>query len=477
MKYALNKVLMNAMTNLHGLSLDFDALDNAYRTSTLTPVDVVREVYRRIHDRGEDFVWTCLVPETQALAAAQALATRDPAQMPLYGLPFAVKDNIHVVGLKTTAGCPAYGHYPAKTAAVVKKLLDAGAILIGKNTMDQFATGLVGIRSEGYPVNSFDGEYIPGGSSSGSAVAVATGLVSFSLGSDTGGSGRIPAALNNIVGLKPTPGIISTAGMVYANRSFDCVPIFALTCLDAKQVFDVAVGPDIDDPFMRANPNYVAKSEIPVSGFTIGIPDKDNRKFFGDLLAEKSFDHAINLIKDLGGDVLEIDFSPFVAAGSMLFSGPILAERLASLGDFFESHREDIHPVVGGIIDKAKSYSAVDLVKEYYRLRQLMSAAYTELQKVDALMVPTAGTIYKIKEVESNPIALNANMGYYSYFANLLQLSALAVPAAFRDDGLPFGICFLAGPQEDSALITLGNRFQKASRLPLGATRINYGAH
>ena len=463
---------MSTVTTNIGISLDFDNLKNAYRNKLLTPLDVVREVYRRIRDRGEDFVWTCLVPEEEALAVAQALAVLDPTDLPLYGLTFAVKDNIHVKGLKTTASCPAYSHYPEKTATVVQKLLDAGAILIGKNTMDQFATGLVGIRSPGHPVNPFNSEYIPGGSSSGSAVAVSAGLVSFSLGSDTGGSGRVPAALNNIVGLKPTPGIISAAGMVYANRSFDCVPIFALTCLDAKKVFDVAVGPDPDDPFMRTNPNYVAKSKFPTSGFTIGIPDKGNRKFFGDLLAEKSFDHAINLIQDLGGEILEIDFSPFVATGSMLFDGPILAERLASLGGFIESHREEVHPVVCNIIDKAKAYSAVDLVNEYYRLRQLMSSAYTELRKVDALMVPTAGTIYKIKEVESDPVALNANMGYYTYFANLLQLSAIAVPAAFREDGLPFGVCFIAGPQEDTALISLGDRFQKATGLAPGATRV-----
>lgn len=461
---------MNTVTTQIMISLDFDSLKNAYRTGTFTPVDVVREVYRRIRNRGEDFVWTCLVPEEEALVIAQALTTADPMQLPLYGLTFSVKDNIHVKGLKTTAGCPAYAHYPDKTATVVQKLLEAGAILIGKNTMDQFATGLVGIRSSGHPVNTFNPEYIPGGSSSGSAVAVAAGLVSFSLGSDTGGSGRVPAALNNIVGLKPTPGIISTAGMVYANRSFDCVPIFALTCSDAKKVFDVAIGPDPDDPFMRTNPTHVARSTFPASGFTIGIPDKLNRKFFGDLLAEKSFEHAINLIQDLGGKIREIDFSPFVATGSMVFDGPILAERLASLGDFIESHREDVHPVVCNIIDKAKAYSAVDLVNEYYRLRQLRGAAYTELKKIDALMVPTAGTIYKIKEVESDPIALNANMGYYTYFANLLQLSVLAVPAALREDGLPFGVCFIAGPQEDAALISLGDRFQKATGLGWGAT-------
>ena len=456
-------------TPLENLRLDFGSLKCSYNKKMLTPTDVVREVYRRIRERGEDFVWTCLVSEEDAVKRAENLIAVGTESLPLYGIPFAVKDNIHVVGLKTTASCPAFSHYPDETATVVRKLLDAGAMLIGKNTMDQFATGLVGIRSPGHPVNPFNPEYIPGGSSSGSAVAVSTGLVSFSLGSDTGGSGRIPAALNNIVGLKPTPGIISTAGMVYANRSFDCVPIFALSCVDAKKVFDVLVGFDCDDPFMRSNPYHVVKSQFPESGFKIGIPEKAHRKFFGDALAEECFEEATHLIRNLGGNVIEIDYSPFAETGPLLFNGPILAERLASLGEFFEKHRNDVHPVVGSIIDKAKSYSAVDLVNEYYRLRQLKSAVYRELQKVDAIMVPTAGTIYKIEEVESDPVALNTNMGYYTYFANLLQLSALAVPAAFRPDGLPFGVCFLSGPQEDRALIGLGDRLQQISQLPLGA--------
>lgn len=464
---------MDTVTSNMAISLDFDDLKNAYGNKSLTPVDVVREVYRRIRDRGESSVWTCLVPEEEAVAKAQALAKIASGHLPLYGLPFAVKDNIHVKGLKTSASCPAYSHYPDRTATVVQKLIDAGAILIGKNTMDQFATGLVGIRSPTHPVNPFNSEYIPGGSSSGSAVAVSTGLVSFSLGSDTGGSGRIPAALNNIVGLKPTPGIISAAGMVYANRSFDCVAIFALTCADAKKVFDAAIGPDPEDPFMRSNPQFIAKSSFPTSGFMIGIPDKANRKFFGDELAEQCFDRAIDLVQNLGGTVVEIDFSPFVAIAPMLFNGPILAERLASIGEFLESHRDEVHPDVASIIEKAKSYSAVDLFNEYYNFRQLSSAAYTELRKVDALMVPTAGTIYKIKEVEADPVVLNTNMGYYTYFANLLQLSALAVPVTFRDDGLPFGVCFLAGPQEDTALISLGNRFQVATGQIMGATDLD----
>lgn len=461
---------MSFANKIEKISLDIDTLSAAYKNKVTTPVEVIREVYRRIRAREQDFVWTCVVLEEDAIKAAEKLCEVEPSALPLYGIPFSVKDNIHVRGLPTTASCPAFAHFPDETATVVKKLTDAGAVLIGKNTMDQFATGLVGIRSPGHPVNPFNAEYIPGGSSSGSAVAVATGLVSFSLGSDTGGSGRIPAALNNIVGLKPTPGIISTHGMVYANRSFDCVPIFALTCPDAKKVFDQAVGPDAADPFMRSDPLYAAKTGFPESGFTIGVPDRIHRKFFGDSLAESCFDDAINRVENLGGRVVEIDFSPFIEVGSMVFNGPFLAERLASLWEFFESNREDLHEVVGGIIEKAKSYSAVDVFNEYYRLRRLRNIVRRGFRTVDAIMVPTAGTIYRIKDVEADPVALNTNMGYYTYYVNLLQLSALAVPAAFRNDGLPFGVCFLAGPQEDEALVDLGVRWQQSTGLPLGAT-------
>lgn len=454
------------------ISLDFISLRRVYETKSATPINVVRETFRRIRARGQDYVWTHLAPEEDVLAQAKELMTRDPATLPLYGLPFCVKDNIHVVGMPTTASCPAYSHYPEESATVVEKLIAAGALLIGKNTMDQFATGLVGIRSPGHPVNPFNPEYIPGGSSSGSAVAVAVGLVSFALGSDTGGSGRVPAGLNNVVGLKPTPGLISTAGMVYANRSFDCVPIFALTCADAQTVFDVAIGADAKDPCLRRDPLHVARASIPEHDFIVGIPDRNNRKFFGDQQAEHCFNRALDTIKKLGGSIQEIDFTPFTEISPMLFNGPILAERYASVGEFIESHRDEVDPVVASIIEKAKSYTAVDLVHEYYRFLTLKNAAYDELEKIDTLMVPTAGTIYKIKQVEEDPIAANANMGYYTYFANLLQLAVLAVPAGFREDGLPFGVCFIAGPQEDRALVSLGTRFQNSANEVLGATKI-----
>ncbi|MEJ2645893.1 MAG: allophanate hydrolase [Gammaproteobacteria bacterium] len=458
----------NATTSLAELRLDFETLRAAYREGTVTPVAVIREVYRRIREARDDTAWISLVPESEAVAVAQGLEGGDVEKLPLYGLPFAIKDNIHVRGMETTAGCQAFGSYPEQTATVVIKLLDAGAVLVGKNTMDEFATGLVGIRSAKHPVNVFDPEYIPGGSSSGSAVAVASGMVSFALGSDTGGSGRIPAALNNIVGLKPTPGIISKAGMVYANRSIDCASVFALHCQDAKAVFDVALGADPTDPFMRPNPDHQSRGVLPVSDFVIGVPDRQNLTFFGDRLSEAAFGNAIETIVKLGGTVREIDFSPFAEVGSMLFQGPIVAERMASVGKFIEEHPTVVHPAVAAAIESATQYSAVDLVNEYYRLRELSAVAHAQLRKVDVLMVPTTATIYKIETVEADPITCNSRMGYYSYFANLLGLSALAVPASFRPDGLPFGVCFLAGPQADSALMDLGTRFEKLTALRSG---------
>lgn len=448
-------------------SLGLSELSSAYKTHTVCPTDVVKEVYRRIKNSNQQELWTYIVPESEAIAAAERLDHTDIRNLPLYGIPFSVKDNIHVEGLPTTASCPGYSHYPERTATVVQKLLNAGAILIGKNTMDQFATGLVGVRSPHHPVNPFNKEYIPGGSSSGSAVAIAKGLVSFSLGSDTGGSGRIPAALNNIVGLKPTPGLISTAGMVYANRSFDCVPIFALTCSDAKIVFDNAVGLDDSDPFMIRDPFNQLEEHIN-DGFVIGIPDKNHLTFFGDLQAEACFNAAIERIKAMGGHIQEINFAPFKRAGKMLFDGPFLAERYASVGKFIEENPEAADPVVASIIDKAKTYSAIDLVEEYYALKGIQQEVRDTFSNIDAIMVPTAGTIYKITDVKADPVALNATMGYYTYYANILRLSALAVPAEIRPDGLPFGVCFVGKPQQDAWLVALGSMWQAETKFPPG---------
>ncbi|MFT6387231.1 MAG: allophanate hydrolase [Cellvibrionaceae bacterium] len=461
------------MLEIHSINFEIDQLKNYYQAGRFTPADIVAEVYRRIRTQVNSGVWVTVVSEQEAIEKAKIVGSKSIDDFPLYGIPFSVKDNIHVEGLPTTASCPAFSHYPKETATVVEKLLAAGAILIGKNTMDQFATGLVGIRSSEHPVNTFNSEYIPGGSSSGSAVAVATGLVSFSLGSDTGGSGRVPAALNNIVGLKPTPGIISSHGMVYANRSFDCVPIFALRCADAKTVFDCLVGFDPKDSFSIRHQIPDLASFVDNEKFTIGIPSKQQLQFFGDESAEKSFFTAVDKMAMLGATIVEIDFSLFIEAGKMIFDGPFLAERFNSLEKFLKTNPHDVNTVVASIVEKANAYSAIDLCQEYYRLKVLQRDAYELFETINAMMVPTAGTIYKIKEVEADPVNLNATMGYYTYYANLLKLSVLAVPAAIRSDGLPFGVCFVAGPERDEAIMELALKWERLVDLPKGALLLN----
>jgi allophanate hydrolase len=350
---------------------------------------------------------------------------------------------------------------PAKTAPAVAQALDAGALLIGKNSLDQFATGLVGIRSPGgYCRNTFDERYIPGGSSSGSGVAVAAGLVSFALGSDTGGSGRVPAALNNIVGLKPSVDLVSNEGMVYCNRSFDCMPVFALTCNDAWQVLRCIQDPK--HPVSDASPRG--------AGFIFAIPRADQLNFFGDTLAEQAFARAVDLLRGLGGQAREIDFAPFLQAGRMVFDDALIAERYAEYGDFVEHHPDDVLPVTKAIITKARGYSAVDAYRALYRLDELRRITSIALRDVHCLVVPTTGTIYRCDEVEADPVALNTNMGYYTYFVNPLDLCAIAVPAGLRDDGLPHGVSLIARSGKDATLVDLALSLEAITSTGLGAT-------
>jgi allophanate hydrolase len=450
------------------LSLDFASLGAAYSSGALRPLQAVAEVYRRIAARGQDHVWTHVVPQSEAMRRAAELEMRGSEGLPLYGLPFCVKDNIHVAGLPTTAGCPGFSHTPATTATCAARAIEAGAILIGKNNMDQFATGLVGIRSPaGYCRNPFDECYIPGGSSSGSAVAVATGLASFSLGSDTGGSGRVPAALNNIVGLKPSLGAVSAAGLLYCNRSFDCVPIFALTCDDAWEVFRAIRGLDPSDPFSR---EFHWEESVAGGPFSFGAPDGADLEFFGDAAAERQFNTALDCLRSVGGCDAPFDYSAMREASQAVFGGAMLAERLVDYGEFVAARRACVHPVVAAIIDSARQYTAEQAFRELHRLQALKRQAHDALQAIDVLVVPTAGTIYECERVEADPVRLNANMGRYTYFVNPLDLCALAVPAGFRADGLPFGICLIGAAGEDAKLWQIGRRFHAAQGSTLGAT-------
>lgn len=449
-------------------SLDLQSLAQRYRTGTTTPEAVVRDIYARIEAYGDPALWIYLLSMDETLARAQCLQEVDPEKLPLYGIPFAIKDNLDLAGVPTTAGCPAYTYIPERSATVVEHLLAAGAILIGKTNLDQFATGLVGTRSPyGICRNPFNPNYIPGGSSSGSAVAVSAGLVSFALGTDTAGSGRVPAAFTNIVGLKPSKGFISTHGLVPAVRSLDCVSIFALTCNDASAILKVAGRFDPADPFSR-------RAEVGTSPnlarLRIGIPDEEYLDFFSNQEAELRYREALAHLENLGCKTVIIDFQAFAETAQMLYGGPWVAERYAAVGEFLEQEIDSADPIVRAIILGGKNYDAIAAYKATYRLAELRRQTESAWELMDVLAIPTAGTIYRIDEIGQEPIAFNSNLGRYTNFANLLDLSAISVPSGFQQNGLPTGLTLVAPPWQEGLLCQLGSQFHALVGVPLGAT-------
>lgn len=433
-----------------------------YRDGTRTPADVVEEVYDRI-EREDTNVWIATRDEREVREEAATLG--NPDDLPLYGVPFAVKDNLDYAGLPTTAGCPEYAYEPDSHATVVERLVDAGALLIGKTNMDQFATGLVGTRSPyGACRNANDPEYISGGSSSGSAVAVAREHVAFALGTDTAGSGRVPAAFNGLVGLKPTRGTLSTDGVVPACRSLDCVAVFANDCTDAIQVERVAAGFDLNDPYSRPEADDLNPSIGPVDEPRIGVPAPADREFFGDDQAEKLFVQAVEALADVG-EVVTVDISPFYETAALLYGGPWVAERFVAVGEFMDDNPGAAHPVVEEIIRLGESYSAVDTFEAFHELETLRRRATGVMDTVDALVVPTAGTIYTVDEVREEPIELNSNLGYYTNFVNLLDLSAVSVPTGAFDAGPTFGVTVVGEAFEDSDIASIGTALRSAAAL------------
>jgi allophanate hydrolase len=420
-----------------------------------TPEAVLAEVYDRVEASRGNLVWIHLVPRDAALARARE-QSRGAWDRPLWGIPFAVKDNIDVEGLPTTAACPAYSYVAERSATAVAKLLDAGAILIGKTNLDQFATGLVGTRSPyGACRNAYDPRYISGGSSSGSAVAVALGLASFALGTDTAGSGRVPAAFNNLVGLKPTRGVVSTRGVVPACRTLDCVSVLAVTCADALDVLGVVEGFDPSDPYSREGTPVA----FPAGHFRFAVPRREQLEFFGDAGYAALFDAAVGRLEALGGTAVRIDFAPFLAAQDLLYGGPWIAERVAGLGTFVSDHADELHPVTRRVLEQAGRFSAVDAFRAQYRLAELKRETDAVWKDAELLCVPSAPTIYKIEEVEASPIEPNARLGRYTNFVNLLDLAAVSVPAGFRPDGLPFGATLIGPAFSERALAALAARF------------------
>ncbi|MEN8320516.1 allophanate hydrolase [Acinetobacter junii] len=387
-------------------------------------------------------------------------------QFPLYGVPFAVKDNIDAAGFVTTAACKALTTVAAEDAETVRLLKQAGAIVIGKTNLDQFATGLVGTRSPfGAVPNSFKPEYVSGGSSSGSASVVARGFVPFALGTDTAGSGRVPAAFNNIVGLKPTKGRFSNRGLLPACKSLDCISIFALTVADADLVANVLEAYDPLDSYSRKHPKNVPAHFS--SKLKFAIPEKLN--FFGDQQAEKAFQQTIQLLESLNAEITKIDFSEFEQLAAQLYQGSWVAERTAAVEYLLKTNPDAFDPTVLEIIKNGEKYSAVDAYNAEYLKQDLARKIQQRLADFDALIVPTASTIYTIEQLEKNPIEYNAHLGTYTNFTNLADLSALALPAGFRADHLPFGITLIAPAWHDAALVHFGKAWQNYLALKLGA--------
>lgn len=465
-------------------SLDINSLRRQYLTGKLHPLDVMKDIIVRIGDDSHR-VWIHRLSLAQIRDYVLAIQGKDPADLPLYGIPFAIKDNIDLAGAPTTAGCAEYGYHPERHATVVQRLIDAGAIPIGKTNLDQFATGLNGTRSPyGACRNAYNPDYISGGSSSGSAVAVALSQVSFSLGTDTAGSGRVPAAFNNLVGVKPTRGWLSTRGVVPACRSLDCVSIFARNTADASNVLSVAAALDNQDAYsrrMRTHGFDFGRAEA----FRFGVPTAEQLQFFGNQQAAALFARSIEALSAIGGTAVEIDFSPFLQSARLLYEGPWVAERYAAITDFFDARSEAIHPVVREIISGAKRFSAADAFNGIYQLEALRREADRVWDSIDCLVTPTAGTIYRIEEMLADPIRLNANLGYYTNFMNLLDCAAVAVPAGFQNDGLPFGITLAAPAHQDIPLLHLAERLLNGEKVgihpdlhALGRVRIAVcGAH
>jgi allophanate hydrolase len=444
------------------------AIVAAHRAGAMSPARTVARSFQRIRDHNDPAIFISLREERDALAEAEALSNKDAAQLPLYGVPVAVKDNIDVLGLPTTAACPAFAYSPGHDATSVARLRAAGAIVIGKTNLDQFATGLVGVRSPyGIPNNPMRGDLIPGGSSSGSAVAVSAGLVPLALGTDTAGSGRVPAMLNNIVGLKPSLGLISTAGVVPACRTLDCVSIFSLTVDDAMTALAAMAGPDGADPFSRARP--LAPMHAFPGQLRLGVPRSGQLIFFGDKAAEKAWGDAIARWTALGATFVEFDLEPLYETARLLYEGPWVAERYLVIRNLLASSPDAIHPVTREITAAGSRLTAADTFAALYRLQALRRIAERGFANIDALVLPTAPTAYSTAQVLANPIELNSRLGTYTNFVNLLDLCGLALPAAIRPDDIPFGITLLAPAGHDAELASIGRVFHADTKLAMGS--------
>jgi allophanate hydrolase len=441
-----------------------DGLLASYRDGSQDPAEVVARAYERARSAAGP-AWISLVAWDDVRTWLDRLGSA-PADLPLYGVPFAIKDNIDLAGTPTTAGCPAFAYTPQRSAFAVQRLIAAGAIPIGKTNMDQFATGLTGTRTPyGACASVADPRYVSGGSSSGSAVVVADGTVPFALGTDTAGSGRVPAAFNGIVGCKPSIGRIGASGVVPACRSLDCVSLLTTDVAGAERVLAVAGGPDPGDPYSRARaPRAGAALPWGASGARIAVPRPGQLEFAGDAQAAHAWEHALARATALGWALTEIDFAPFAEAAALLYGGPWIAERYAAVGAFIAAHPAAVDPIVRQVVMAGRDVGAVDAFQAAHRLRELAAQTAQVWEQADALLLPTAPTVFTAAQIAEAPIARNSLLGTYTNFVNLLDLCAIAVPASVRADGLPFGVSLVAAGGGDDALLALGAHWRDEHR-------------
>jgi allophanate hydrolase len=458
------------------LDLSIPALRARYLDGSLTPVQLVELLHEQMlaEDAALDrHLWIRRLMLDEMRAYAAALDGRDPKTLPLYGIPFAIKDNIDLASIPTTAACPEFAYTPEASATAVQRLIAAGAIPVGKTNLDQFATGLVGVRSPyGACRNSINPDYVSGGSSAGSAVAVALGLASFSLGTDTAGSGRVPAMFNNLVGLKPTCGRIPATGVVPACRTLDAVSVFALTAADAATVMGAAQGEDPLDAYSRTMPPHGYNFGA-ASSFRFGIPREADLEFHGNPEGPAQFAQAVAHLRVLGGTPVEVDLTPFRAVATLLYEGPWVAERYQAIRPFIEAQPQALHPVTRAITEKGAQISAPDTFAALYRLKALERQTRPVWANIDCLVTPTASTIYTIDAVQADPIRLNSNLGHYTNFVNLLDLAAVAVPTGFMSDAMasmPWGVTLVAPAGQDLPLLTLASRLHARAVPTVGAT-------
>ena len=448
-------------------------LRDLYQRKETTPGQVMAAIRQRCADYTDRNIWIHLLSAAEQQPYLNALADKAPGDLPLYGVPFAIKDNIDLAAIPTTAACPDFHHLPDDHAFVVAQLIAAGAIPVGKTNLDQFATGLNGTRSPqpwGPCRNSFDRDYISGGSSAGSAVSVALGLASFSLGTDTAGSGRVPASFNNLVGLKPSLGALSSTGMLPACRTLDTISIFALTASDTEAVLDVAARYDNSDAYARPLRDALWPGLAESGAFTVAVPPANQLQFFGDSDAAALFEEAVDRLHAIGATIVVKDFSPLFAAATLLYHGPWVAERYVAIEELVATRPESLHPVIRAIVEPAVDISAVDAFKAEYRMADYRRFAEVFFADVDFALTPTAGTVYTVDEMLNDPVQLNTNLGFYTNFMNLLDCAAVALPVGFLGNGLAWGVTAFAPAGGDRALLRLTARYLNDNPLSLGAT-------